>query len=225
MVRIDLLGSQHVTTLERALEESRIFANAHRGHGVRARGRVDSYDDPMDLTFQAPKAHHAESARPPMRSPSTSVRCCNSCQTDHMRSACRAPRRSPSAMHFGGSFGQRTSRSPRSNADAFRSGGASPQCFVCGSSAHVARECPSRSARSGRPQPGRVQNMQQLPTDRSSVRLPPSGNHPPEVCLFAIQDDVRSTFPKLVVSPGVFTRSSCLDQVPSGWQADPVCGN
>ena len=34
MVRIHLLGSQHVTTLERALEESRIFANAHRYHGV-----------------------------------------------------------------------------------------------------------------------------------------------------------------------------------------------
>ena len=33
MVRIHLLGSQHVATLERALEESRIFANAHRGHG------------------------------------------------------------------------------------------------------------------------------------------------------------------------------------------------
>ena len=28
-VRMHLLGSQHVGTLERALEESRIFANAH----------------------------------------------------------------------------------------------------------------------------------------------------------------------------------------------------
>ena len=34
MVRIHLLGSQHVTTQERALEEPRIFANAHRGYGV-----------------------------------------------------------------------------------------------------------------------------------------------------------------------------------------------
>ena len=34
MVRVHLLGSQHVTTLERALEESRIFANAHRCHDV-----------------------------------------------------------------------------------------------------------------------------------------------------------------------------------------------
>ena len=74
MERVHLLGSKNVTTLERALEESRIFANAHRGHGVRATGRVDPYDDPMDLTFQAPLARHAESARPPMRSPSTSVR-------------------------------------------------------------------------------------------------------------------------------------------------------
>ena len=53
MVRVHLLGSKHVTTLERALEESRIFANAHRGHGVRATGRVDPYDDHRHLTFQA----------------------------------------------------------------------------------------------------------------------------------------------------------------------------
>ena len=119
MVRVHLLRSQYVTTLERALEESRIFANAHRGHGVRATGRVDSYDDPMDLTFQAPLARHAESARPPMRSPSTSVRCFNCGQTVYLLSACRAPPRSTSAMPFGGGFGQRTSRSPRSNADAF----------------------------------------------------------------------------------------------------------
>ena len=72
-VRIHLLGSQHVGTLERALEESRIFANAHRGHDVRASGREDPFDDPMDLTFQAPVARHAESARPPVRSPSTSA--------------------------------------------------------------------------------------------------------------------------------------------------------
>ena len=53
-VRIRLLGSQHVGTLERALEESRIFANAHRGHGVRNSGRVDPFKDPVYLTFQAP---------------------------------------------------------------------------------------------------------------------------------------------------------------------------
>ena len=53
MVRVHLLGSQHVTTLERALEESRIFANAHRGHDVRATCRVDHYDDHMDLTFHS----------------------------------------------------------------------------------------------------------------------------------------------------------------------------
>ena len=61
------LGAQHVGNLERALEESRIFANAHRGYGVRATGRVDPYDDHMDLTFQAPLARHAVSARPCMR--------------------------------------------------------------------------------------------------------------------------------------------------------------
>ena len=60
MVRIHLLGSEHVTTLEMALEESRIFSNSHRGHDVRASGRVDPYDDPMDLTFQAPLARHVE---------------------------------------------------------------------------------------------------------------------------------------------------------------------
>ena len=31
--RIHLLGAQHVSTLERALYETRIFANAHRGFG------------------------------------------------------------------------------------------------------------------------------------------------------------------------------------------------
>ena len=98
MVRISLFGPQHVTTLARALEESRIFSNAHQGHGVRATGRVDPYDDPMDLTFQAHLARHAESARPPMRPSSTSARCFNCGQTGHLRSACRAPRRSPSAL-------------------------------------------------------------------------------------------------------------------------------
>ena len=208
MVRIHLLGSQHVTTLERALEESRIFANAHRGHGVPATGRVDIYDDPMDLTFQAPLPRHAESARPPMRSPFTLVRCFNCGQTGHMRSACRAHWRSPSAMPFGGGFGQRTSRSPPSNADAFRAGGASPQCFVCGSSAHLARECPSRSASSGRPPPGRVQAMQQSPVDRYQVRLQTSNDHPPDGCIFAMQDEASSLSTKPVVSPGVFPRSS-----------------
>ena len=129
MVRVHLLGSQHVTTLERALEESRIFANAHRGHGVRPSGREDTFDDPMDLTFQAPLARHAASVRPPMRSPSISWRCFNCGQAGHLRSACSATRRSPSAVPFGGGFGQRTSRSPRSNADAFRTGGRASPVF------------------------------------------------------------------------------------------------
>ena len=85
MVRVHLFGSQHVATLERALEESRIFANSHRGHGVRATGRVDPFDDHIDLTFQVPWARHAGSARPPKRSSSTSVRCFNCGQTGHLR--------------------------------------------------------------------------------------------------------------------------------------------
>ena len=96
MVRVHILGSQHVATLDRALEDSRIFADAHRGHGVRNSGRAYPFDDPMDLTFQVPVARHAESALPPMRSPSTSARCFNCGQTGHLRSACRLPRRAPS---------------------------------------------------------------------------------------------------------------------------------
>ena len=166
-----------------------MYANAHRGRGFRATGRVDPYDDHMDLTFQDPLARHAESARPPMRSPSISVRCSNCGQAGHLRSACWAPRHSPSAMPFGGDFGQRTSRSPRSNADGFRTGGASPQCFVCGSSDYLARQCPSRSARNGRPPPGRVQTMPPLPVDRSRVRLPTSRDQPPEWRIRAMQDE------------------------------------
>ena len=97
-LRIHLLCSQHVGTLELALEESRIFANAHWGHVAQASGRVELFYDHMYLTFQAPLAQHAESARPPMRSPSSSVRCFNCGQTRNMRSACRALRRSPSTM-------------------------------------------------------------------------------------------------------------------------------
>ena len=41
-VRIHLLGAQHVSTLERALEETRIYANAHRGFGVRASGQYET---------------------------------------------------------------------------------------------------------------------------------------------------------------------------------------
>ena len=133
MVRIHSSGSRHGTALERASAESRILANAHRSNGVRATGLVDPYDGPMDLTF------HTKSAPPPMRSPSISVRCSNCGQAGHLRSACWAPRHSPSAMPFGGDFGQRTSRAPRSNADGFRTGCASPQCFVCGSTDYLAR--------------------------------------------------------------------------------------
>ena len=44
--------------------------------------------------YYAPLARHAESARPPMRSSSTSARRFNCGQTGHLRSTCRAPLRS-----------------------------------------------------------------------------------------------------------------------------------
>ena len=170
----------------------------------------------MDLTFQAPLARHADSARPPMRSFSTSARCFNCGQTGHLRSTCRSPRRSPPVLPFGVGFQQRTSRSPRSNADAFRAVGANPQCFVCGSSAHLARNCPARSASSGHPPPGRVQTMQQLPVDRSQVRFPTCGYHPHEGCIFTIQDEVSLQSTKLVVSPGAFRDPATLVELWAG---------
>ena len=66
-VRIHLFGAQHVSTLERALEETRIYANAHRGFGVRASGQYETGDDPMNLTVQMPVVFQAESARPYQR--------------------------------------------------------------------------------------------------------------------------------------------------------------
>ena len=103
-------------TLERALEEPRIFANAHRGHGVLATGRVDTYDDPMELGFQAPVE------RPPLRSSSNAMRCYNWGQPGHLRTTGPLPRRSPSSMPPSG-FCQRSSRFPRTNAETFRPGG------------------------------------------------------------------------------------------------------
>ena len=49
-VRVDLLVAAHVDTLKRALEETRIYANAHMGVGVLPSGRMETADDPMDLT-------------------------------------------------------------------------------------------------------------------------------------------------------------------------------
>ena len=116
---------------------SGIFAHAHLGHGVRSSGREDIFEDPMDLTFQAPVARHAESSRPPLRSPSSSAGCFNCGQTGHLRSACWLPRRAHSAQPFSGAFGQHASRSPRTNAEVFRSDGAVRRCFGCGSRAHM----------------------------------------------------------------------------------------
>ena len=90
-------------------------------NGVRATGRVDPYDDPMALGFQAPVPRHAKSARPPMRCFSHSIRCYNCGQPGHMRSVYPLPRRSPSPMPPSG-FGQRMSRSPRTNAENFQPG-------------------------------------------------------------------------------------------------------
>ena len=143
-MRIHRLGSRHAGTFERALEELCIFSNAHLGHGVRNSGRADPFDDPMDLTFQAPVARHAESARHPMRSPSTSARCFNCGQLGHLLSACRLPRRAPSAQPSSRGFGQHVSRSPRTNAEVFRSDGALRRCFNCGPTGNLVQVCPSR---------------------------------------------------------------------------------
>ena len=63
-VRIHFLGAHHVSTLERALEETRIYANAHRGFVVRASGQYETVDDPMNLTVQMPVVRRAASAGP-----------------------------------------------------------------------------------------------------------------------------------------------------------------
>ena len=126
--------------MERVLEETRIFANALSGRGVQATGRVDHFDDTMDLTFQTPVARQAESARPLVRSPSSRVRCFNCGRTGHMRSTCPSPRRASHPVPYGDGFGQRTSRLPLSHADA----------FVCGDPVF---------AGNGRPPTGRVQTM------------------------------------------------------------------
>ena len=63
-VRVPLLGAQHVATLERALEESRIFANDHRGFGVRSSWRTELLDDPMELGFHTTVPRTAASAQP-----------------------------------------------------------------------------------------------------------------------------------------------------------------
>ena len=59
--------------------------------------------------------------------------------------------------------------------------------------------------------------MQQLPVDRSRVRLQISSAHPPEGCLFAMQDEAYSLSTTSVVSPGVFPRSSDPNHVSLGW--------
>ena len=100
-VRIHLLGAQHVSTLDRALEETRIYANAHRGFGVRASGQYETGDDPVDLTLQRPVVRQAASARPGSRV-SFGVKCFKCGRMGHMRDTCPAPRRAQSPLPAGG---------------------------------------------------------------------------------------------------------------------------
>ena len=101
-VRIHLLHAQHVSTLEMALEETRIFANAHRGFGVRPSGRFETGDEPMDLTVQMPVVRQAASASHGPRSSSFSVKCFNCGRSGHMQDTCPVPRRSPTPLPAGG---------------------------------------------------------------------------------------------------------------------------
>ena len=97
-VRKHLLGAQHVSSLERALDETRIYANAHRGFVVRASGQYETRDDPMDLTAQMPVVRQAASARPGS-CVSFGVKCFNCGRMGHMRDTCPVPRRAQSPLH------------------------------------------------------------------------------------------------------------------------------
>ena len=142
-VCIHLLGAQHVSTLERALEETRIYANAHRGFGVRASGQYETVDDPMDLTVQMPMVRQAASAQPGSRV-SFGVNCFNCGRMGHMRDTCPVPRRAQSPLPAGG-YGLHTTRHGWTSTDSFQPGNVGRQCFVCGALGHLAKECHSRA--------------------------------------------------------------------------------
>ena len=157
-VRIHLFGAQHAGTLERALREARIFANAHSGYGARATWRVDPLRHTHGSDFPVPPpALNAESARHHSRSLSSSGRCFNCGRWVQ----CVLVVQRPGDLHLpcpavgGSASGYRISR-----AQMRTRFGASPQCFVCEYFTHWARGCPPRSARAWRPPLGQAHAMQ-----------------------------------------------------------------
>ena len=114
-VRVHLVGAQHVYTLERALEETRIYANAHRGFGFHASCQYETGDDPMYLTVQMPVVRQAASSRSGSRV-SFGVKCFNCGRMGHMRDTCPVPRRAPSPLPASG-YGLHTPRQGWTNTD------------------------------------------------------------------------------------------------------------
>ena len=117
-VRIHLLVAQHVSTLELALEDTRIYANAHRGFGVRASGQYETVDDPMDLTVHMPVVRQGASERPWPRT-SFGVKCFNCGRMGHMRDTCPVSRRAQSPLPAGG-YGLHNPRQGLTSTDSFR---------------------------------------------------------------------------------------------------------
>ena len=156
----------------------------------------------MDLTV--PTSLALQFPRPPARTHSSSARCTNCGQTGHLRSTCCAPPRSPSARLSSLKFGQHVSRSPRPTADAFRPGGACPQCFVCGSPTHLGQACPFRPATSKQTSPVYAAAA----VECSQVRFPdqPHNDQPPEGCLFPMLAVVDPFLPQPVTLKGVCRR-------------------
>ena len=105
-VRIHLLGAQHVSTLEPAQVETRIYANAHRGFGVRASGQYETVDNPRDLMVQMPVVRQAVLA-PPYQRMSVGFKCFKCGRMGHIRDTCPVPRRARSPLPAGG-YGSHT---------------------------------------------------------------------------------------------------------------------
>ena len=106
-----------MSTLERALEETRIYANAHRGFVVRASGQYETGDNSMDLTVQMHVVRQAASARPGHQV-SFVVKCFNCGRMGHMRDTCPVPRRAQSPLQEDG-YGLHTTRQGWTNTDSF----------------------------------------------------------------------------------------------------------
>ena len=152
-----------MSTLERALEETRLDANAHRGFGVLASGQCETGDDPMDLTVQMPVVRRAASARPGSRV-SFWEKCFNCGRMGHMRDTCPVPRRAQLPLPAGG-YGLHTPCECWTNTGSFRPGNVGRQCFVWGALCHLAKDCPSRAGGPG----ARPQQRQSRPQGRASM--------------------------------------------------------